>query len=185
MNLSAVDLDMKILGAILAGGRSRRFGQDKAEVVIDGIAMLDHVIASLSIQVDGLVICGRDWKNMTRVEDRPTADMGPLGGLNGAMAYAREQKFDAVVTVPVDVLPLPANLIELLSGQEAAVFAEQHLIGFWPVSLSETLDIYMTSTNGGAFRGWLEHVAVKTIKEPLRLHNVNSPDDLTAFLHRE
>lgn len=176
---------MKILGAILAGGRSRRFGQDKAEAVIDGIAMLDHVIASLSVQVDGLVICGRDWKNIMRVEDRPTADLGPLGGLNGAMAYAHAHKFDAVVTVPVDVLPLPANLIELLSGSEAAVFVKQHLIGFWPVRLGETLDAYVTSANGGAFRGWLEHVAVKKIDEPLRLHNVNSPDDLKIFLQSE
>lgn len=176
---------MRILGAILAGGQSRRFGRDKAEAVIDGVAMLDHVIAGLSPQVDGLVVCGRDWKQVTRVDDRPAADMGPLGGLNGALVYAREGKFDAVVTVPVDVLPLPCNLVDLLSGTVASVFAEQHLIGYWPVRFGEILDLYLATPRNGAFRGWLDHVAVRKIAEPLPLHNMNSPDDLKRFLDDE
>ncbi|MFZ3033305.1 MAG: molybdenum cofactor guanylyltransferase [Parvibaculum sp.] len=175
-------VDMRILGAILAGGQSRRFGRDKAEAVIDGVAMLDHVIAGLSPQVDGLVVCGRDWKRVTRVDDRPAADMGPLGGLNGALAHAREGKFDAVMTVPVDVLPLPGNLVELLSGTDASVFAEQHLIGYWPVRFGEMLDLYLATPRNGAFRGWLDHAVARKIEEPLRMHNMNAPEDLKTFL---
>ncbi|MDO8421230.1 MAG: molybdenum cofactor guanylyltransferase [Parvibaculum sp.] len=176
---------MKVLGAILAGGQSRRFGQDKAEAIIDGVPMLDHVTAILSKQVDQLVICGRNWRDIERVDDRPKAGMGPLGGLNGALAYASDHAFDAVITVPVDVLPLPANLVELLSGTEPAVFAEQHLIGYWPAHLSGTLDTYLASAGNGAFHLWLDHVAVRKIAEPLPLHNVNSPDDLKRLLDDE
>lgn len=173
---------MKILGAVLAGGQSRRFGQDKAAIAIEGICMLDRVIGILSEQVDRVVVCGRDWGEYQRVEDRPVAGMGPLGGLNGALAFARAHGFDAVLTVPVDVLPLPENLVQLLQGSGAAVFAEQHLIGLWPVDCGEMLDAYLASSNGGAFRGWLDHMKVRRVSEPYQLHNVNAPDDLAAFL---
>tara|TARA_R110000824_G_scaffold390760_13_gene587860 strand:+ start:23654 stop:24202 length:549 start_codon:yes stop_codon:yes gene_type:complete len=175
---------MKILGAVLAGGQSRRFGQDKAIVVIDGIAMFDHVMAALSEQVDQVVVCGRDWNGLVRVEDRPAAGIGPLGGLNGALAYARAHGFDAVVTLPVDVLPVPKNLVELLQGAGPSVFEEQHLIGFWPVECSEMLDGYLAISHGGAFRGWLDHANVRKLPEPHQLHNVNSPDDLAAYIEK-
>lgn len=176
---------MKILGAVLAGGQSRRFGRDKAEASIDGVAMLDHVIAALSDQVDDIVICGRDWTDVTRVDDRPVAGKGPLGGLNGALAYAREREFDAVITVAVDVLPLPDNLVDLLAGEGPAVFSEQHLIGYWPVHLSGALDAYLATDDSGAFHLWLDHVAVRKVVEPQRMYNVNSPDDLKKFLGEE
>jgi molybdopterin-guanine dinucleotide biosynthesis protein A len=175
---------VKILGAVLAGGQSRRFGRDKAEAVIDGVAMLDHVIAALAGQVDDIVICGRDWKGITRVDDRPAGGIGPLGGLNAALAHAVAQEFDAVLTVPVDVLPLPANLVELLGGTDATVFAEQHLIGYWPVRFGVMLDAHLASSRESAFHRWLGHAGVRRIEEPVRMHNMNSPADLKAYFDK-
>lgn len=50
---------MALLGAIIAGGMSRRFGSDRAMAQIDGIALLDHVHAALKAQVDDIVILFR------------------------------------------------------------------------------------------------------------------------------
>ena len=38
---------MRVLGAILAGGQSRRFGSDKASASLDGKSLLDHVADAL------------------------------------------------------------------------------------------------------------------------------------------
>src|SRR3546814_14028344 len=81
---------MKVLGAILAGGASRRFGSDKAEALIDGEPMLFHVAHRLAAQTDGLVICGRSWGSLRTVADRPRPGMGPLGGLAGAIRQDRK-----------------------------------------------------------------------------------------------
>lgn len=81
---------MTILGAMLAGGRSRRFGSDKALADIGGKPMIAHVVDALAPQVDSLVIRGRDWPGLARIGDRPGDGLGPLGGgVNAALHRAR------------------------------------------------------------------------------------------------
>ena len=43
---------MKTLGAILAGGGSRRFGSDKAAAWLDGRALIDHVAGRVADYLD-------------------------------------------------------------------------------------------------------------------------------------
>jgi molybdopterin-guanine dinucleotide biosynthesis protein A len=54
----------RILGAIIAGGQSRRFGGDKGAAKVGGRALLDHVVAGMIPQCDDLIICERGviWK---------------------------------------------------------------------------------------------------------------------------
>ena len=33
-----------ILGAVLAGGKSQRFGEDKSQVKLDGKLLIDHIL---------------------------------------------------------------------------------------------------------------------------------------------
>ena len=89
---------MKRLGAIIAGGKATRFGADKAAALLHGQPLMEHVADGLRDQVDKLIVCGRAWPGMDWIEDRPFADMGPLGGLNAALHYAQQNGFDEVVT---------------------------------------------------------------------------------------
>src|SRR3546814_16275071 len=89
---------MKVLGAILAGGASRRFGSDKAEALIAGEPMLCHVAHRLSAQTDGLVICGRSWGSLRAVADRPRPGLGPRGGPAVCLSLAGEHGLDLVWT---------------------------------------------------------------------------------------
>ncbi len=43
-----------LTGLILAGGRSRRFGEDKARHVVDGRAMIEHVVEAVAAVADFL-----------------------------------------------------------------------------------------------------------------------------------
>lgn len=177
----------KLLGAVIAGGKARRFGRDKAAEPIDGRAMIDHVVDALRPQVDAIVICGRDWPGLERIEDRPEPDLGPLGGLNAALHHGADHGFDAVLSVPVDVLPLPPDLVARLSeglaegrGEErqAAVLEHQHLIGLWPVALAPQLDTHLAGDNDGSLRQWFGKAQPLRVPEPPGLRNINRIDDM-------
>jgi molybdopterin-guanine dinucleotide biosynthesis protein A len=128
-------IEMRLLGALIAGGASRRFGSDKALATIGGVSLIEHARGALEAQVDELVLCGRPSNRMRWISDRPAPGLGPLGGLNAALPDARARGYDAVVTVPVDVFPLPLDLVGRLGLSGPCVFATQHLIGLWPADL--------------------------------------------------
>jgi molybdenum cofactor guanylyltransferase len=168
---------MQVLGAVLAGGASRRFGGDKAPFEIEGTALIDHCIWSLQKQCDMIVICGRMWRDWPTVADRPAGGAGPLAGLNAALHYANAGGYGAVMTAPVDVYPLPSNFAVLLRGEHAAVFADQHLIGWWPVTLADQLDRFLTD-GGRAVHRWIDHVGARRVADPPGLTNINHREDV-------
>jgi molybdopterin-guanine dinucleotide biosynthesis protein A len=169
----------RYLGAIIAGGQSRRFGSDKALAMIEGKPMLDHVVAALRPQVDHIVICGRDWPGLERIEDQPGPGLGPIGGLNAALHHGAVQGFDAVITVPVDVLPLPGDLLTRLAGDGPAVFAEQHLIGYWPAALAPKLDRWVADGHLSIW-SWIEAAQARRVADPEGLANINFRADLQS-----
>jgi len=169
---------MRVLGAILAGGKSRRFGSDKALARYEGKCLMTHCVAALRGQVDELVVCGREWEGLMSLPDRPVADAGPLGGLNAALHHPG---FDAVLCVPVDVHPLPMDLRAMLEGSEARVLASQHAIGFWPTGLGPALEAHLARGHR-AIGGWIAHSgAVRVPDAGLGLVNINRRGDLALL----
>lgn len=172
---------MRVLGAVIAGGRSRRFGTDKALALFEKRTLAEHVVARLGAQVEALVTCGRDLGDSLRLEDRPRSGLGPLGGLNAALHHARARGFDGVLAVPVDVHPLPMDLRATLGGKTPAGFATQTMIGWWPADLADALDRHLA---GGArsLRSFQEAVDMRKIDDSrYGLVNVNAPEDLVRL----
>ena len=167
---------MKILGAILAGGGSTRFGSDKAAALFAGVPLLDHVIAALSPQVDALVIVGRDWPGHARIDDLPAPGLGPIGGLAGALGHAMLHGFDAVLVAPCDTLGLPADLVQRLSPFPAVALG-QRSVGLWPSSLAPALIARLSSGDSRALHVWVDVTEAREI-DCGPLHNINSPGDL-------
>ena len=169
---------MRVLGAILAGGKSRRFGSDKALAEHEGRCLIAHCVEALRGQVDDLVVCGREWPGLVSLPDRPVADAGPLGGLNAALHIPG---FDAVLCVPVDVHPLPTDLRAMLEGDDARVLASQHAIGFWPTRLGAALDAHLERGHR-AIGGWIAHTgAIRVPDAELALVNINTRADLSML----
>ncbi|HEY0624560.1 molybdenum cofactor guanylyltransferase [Sphingomonas sp.] len=166
----------RILGAVLAGGASRRFGSDKALVPFDGAPMLDHVVQTLTPQVAELVICGRGWPGLRTLPDASPERIGPLAGLESALRYAATNGYDAVLTTPVDVVPLPHDLLTRLAGPRAAVFEDQWLIGYWPVALHATLARFLDSGNR-RWQAWMDETGAIRVPEPHPLHNLNTREE--------
>ncbi|MEO9167039.1 MAG: molybdenum cofactor guanylyltransferase [Aestuariivirga sp.] len=137
---------MKVLGAIIAGGKSSRMGQDKAFIEWHGKTLLAHVIDRLSTQTDHLIInSNRDLAGFGLVVVPDKIETGtPIAGLHAVLTYASDHGFDAVLTSPCDTPLLPLDLCARLSGQTAAIAASvgqaHYLAGFWPIECVKLLN---------------------------------------------
>jgi molybdenum cofactor guanylyltransferase len=171
---------MTVLGAILAGGRSTRFGSDKALARWQGRPLLDHVIASLSPQCDSTIIVGRVYNDLPSVADSPTSDMGPLAGLAGALEYARDGGFSSVLSVGVDSLHLPPDLRDRLTPAPAFV-ANQPVIGLWPVSVLSLLHQILASEERHSMLHFIELLGARPVTLEKPPFNINTQADLDAL----
>ncbi|HEU5067115.1 MAG TPA: molybdenum cofactor guanylyltransferase [Sphingomicrobium sp.] len=177
-------MQLKLLGAVIAGGQSRRFGSDKALAEVGGRCLLEHVIAGLSAQTDFVVICGREVSGHTCFADHPEPGLGPLGGLAAALHVAAMQGFHAVLTSACDTPDVPADLAEALAGQSPAVITGQPLFGFWPAALSVELDAYLAAGQSRAVSHWADWAGARRVRLIGEIANINTPADLTALRFR-
>jgi molybdopterin-guanine dinucleotide biosynthesis protein A len=77
------------VGVILAGGQSRRMGEDKAAMMFEGAPLLTRVARRLSRAVDELLVIGpqslASLAPHVRVVEDALPALGPLGGLYTAL----------------------------------------------------------------------------------------------------
>jgi molybdenum cofactor guanylyltransferase len=168
---------VRLLGAILAGGQSRRFGSDKAQALVAGERLIDLVAGALASQTDALVVCGRSEAGFTSILDLPEAGLGPLGGLNAALHHAIVQGFDAVLSSGCDVPNLPADLALQLAGEGAGHVTDQPVVGLWPAVLAQPCTAFLHS-GGRSLYGFGEHVGARRVAVSPPLRNVNLPRDI-------
>ncbi len=168
----------QILGAVIAGGQSRRFGSDKAVAIIDGLPLIDHVVMGLYRYCGAIVIAGRDWRDFDVVADGDFPGQGPLAGLLAALEEAGQRGLTAVMTAPCDVLPVPN--MSVLAGDAPATFTGQPLLGYWPASLAQPLRNHLSRQPDRSMRHWRASCGAIEIPCASALYNVNTPADLLA-----
>ncbi|MBQ0070455.1 MAG: molybdenum cofactor guanylyltransferase [Spirochaetales bacterium] len=101
---------------ILAGGRSRRFGSDKAEALLEGKSFLATLLSSFSHYRDILVSVRKDRllsPSSFRVLRDEKDDMGPMEGLRQVLSHAEN---DWVFVIPVDMPLVDSSLLNALSS---------------------------------------------------------------------
>jgi molybdopterin-guanine dinucleotide biosynthesis protein A len=176
---------MRLLGVVLAGGRSSRFGSDKALALLAGRTLLDHAIAGLAPHVEAVAICGRQVPGFAAIADRPRPGLGPLGGLAGALRYGADHGYAGVLTTGCDMPVFPPELAQALIGEGAAVLDSQPLAAFWPCALDDALDMWMAAQDDRSLRGFARHAGARQIAMPdLDLPNINRTEDLDALAKR-
>lgn len=193
-----------ILGVILAGGRSQRFGGgDKTLADISGEAILARVVARLKPQAGRVVLnINGDAERFSgfrleTVADGENAELGPLSGILAAMDWAAEHApgVSLIASVSSDLPFLPDDLVARLDAARngGVAIAESQgrrhpTIGLWPVvvrpAVADALARRALSVNRLAAD--LNAVAVAF---PMRdiggqeidpFFNVNTRDDLAA-----
>jgi len=169
-----------ILGAVLAGGQSSRFGSDKALARLDGATLLELAVARLASWCGAVVVVGRGEGTVPVVADWPGPGMGPLGGIAGALRHAREQGFAAVLTCGVDSPGLPDALPALLAPGPSYV-ADQPVIALWPVSAADTVAAILRGSGRHSMLALAEATGARRVVLPCPTVNVNRPEDLAAL----
>lgn len=185
---------MNILGAIIAGGKSKRMGTEKALVKLGPKSLIVRVVDRLLPQVEDIIInANGDTKRFEFLELDIIPDIEievdtPLAGIHSALTYAQEEGYDAVVTVPSDSPFLPHDLVRKLAGTKAA-FAnskgqDHFLTGFWPVTLLANLKNEIHKSN--RVQDWVFKIDATKVNwraddyDPFI--NINTPADMTAAL---
>lgn len=106
-----------ITGVILAGGKSRRMGQNKALMPLGNEPLIVHVVRQMGLIADELLLI-TDEPDLYTILKLPTytdllPDMGALGGLHTGLTYAANR---VVLCVGCDMPLLQPNLLAHLTG---------------------------------------------------------------------
>lgn len=174
---------------ILAGGRATRLGGiDKAWLQCDGTPLVLRLRTAFCDCGAAILVSANGNPSpyarfgLHAVADR-FPDAGPLAGIEGLLAACDT---DWLLTLPVDVVSLPPDLIERLFADRQGAFAEdddgpQPLIALWPVAKART-GVEEAFTTGALAVHELQR---RLEMQPRRFHdfrfgNLNTPDDLAA-----
>ena len=113
----------KLLGVVLAGGESRRFGPDKALFRLCGRPLAAWSLGALEPLFSRPVVVANDPGIADAVGVEVRGDrlpgLGPLGGLLTALEWASEQGRDGVFLLATDLPLVESSLI-------------RKILGFWP-----------------------------------------------------
>lgn len=200
------------LGAVIAGGQSRRYGMPKALVEVGGERIVDRVVASLREVAGEIVLIANDESlaEAIALPARPDAEegLGALGGIHTALLWARERDDTGILAVACDMPFLSRGLLQRLVARSTdedcpdAVLPEsdgprgvEPLCAWYGVSCLPALedaiergDHRMIGFHGGIRIVTLPIEEVAHFGDPARLFlNVNTPEDraIAERLHAE
>jgi molybdopterin-guanine dinucleotide biosynthesis protein A len=169
-----------ILGAVLAGGQSTRFGSDKALAEFRGHTLLTHAVDTLSAWCEHVIVVGRATAPAPTLPDWPRAGLGPLGGIAAALHHARDEGYEFLLTCGVDSLALPEDLPDLLSPAPAFLEA-QPIIGLWPSVIVSKLENILHSEGPHSLRRFTAAIRARPVKTMADPANINTQADLAAL----
>lgn len=182
-----------ILGAVLAGGRASRFGSDKALAELGGASLLARALASLGQWCDEVVIVGRasagDGAFGTGalssgaarcLPDWPGPGLGPLGGVAAALRHAGERGFASVLTSGVDCVPLPDDLLSILSPAPAYL-ENLPVIGHWHSNAASIACAILQSEGRRSMIAFAKAAGARPRQTASAPANINTPADLAAM----
>lgn len=180
---------------MLAGGRSRRFGREKALVEVGGRPMIAAVAQVLARGGAAVAVNAPDgsgaaaWargEGLELVPDRPGDPDGPLSGVRAGLEWARARGAEWLVTAPCDTPRLPDDYVARLAAPGLPAAAEtveggHWLCAIWRVSDLEALERWLARGHGKV-EAFLEACAAARVRfdDPAAFANVNRPQDLAT-----
>lgn len=189
------------LGAIIAGGRSRRFTEnssqhnDKFLNSFGGTTLLGHIISRAQAQISPLILNVNG--ELARV--RPygltvicddIAGRGPLGGLLAVMKEAQVRGHSHIITFSGDCPFFPEDYAaRMTADSDASIMIarsdgkDHPVMGRFAASLSNDLAAYLENGERRVMQWIKRHDYNKVVwddKNPDPFFNINSPSDLAA-----
>ena len=189
-----------ILGAILAGGQSKRMGEDKLFLELNNKKLIEHTLDKVKKYLKKIIIItNQDNKfffenNLTTVKDCVEGQLGPLVGILTAMKWAKENlnKCSWVATFPCDTPFFPESIIksfieESEKKESLILCASSHgrkhnIFGLWSLDLYDKLKDDLINKKVRKVQDWTEKNKIKnlefTFKDYDPFFNINTKEDL-------
>ncbi len=188
----------KILGTVLAGGKSVRLGMDKSQVKLADKLLIDYILSEIIEEFKEILIIANksiDFQKSNKISviEDFKKDLGPLGGVFTAMKWIKDNNKDYqwVSTFPTDS-PFFKNKIlkdffnEIHPGESKLFFIKSNntrhnIFGLWSLELMNKLE---EDLNKGERKVevWANSVGVKVINMDFEkddpFFNINTKEDL-------
>ena len=106
-----------LLGAVLAGGKSQRYGRDKSADSIVGKPLAVRAAETLAEVFSSVVIVScntrvvTDWPHVPDLRE----GYGPLAGIEAALQYAADEALDGIFVLACDLPLVDANIVRCVS----------------------------------------------------------------------
>lgn len=192
-----------VAAVVLAGGRSRRMGADKATIPFCGRRMIDVVVERLRGLTDEVVICARERRALEPIHvpvlEDAEAYAGPLPALVAGIRAAGTKRVVAVACdMPFLNVPLLADLISRIDEDIDAVVpvtgdGPQPLHAAYADCAVEPL-LAALAAGERSLRGGLSKLRVRWVDEEgwrrldpsgRSFRNVNTPEELAEAVALE
>ena len=151
-------IENNILGIILAGGKSSRFGEDKSTVKLGNKTLLDHTVNKIENEFNEILVISNNKelnfknKKIQVIEDCIEGQLGPLVGILTAMKWVKENKknYRWIASFPCDTPFFDINLTNKLklktnNTSKKLIFLNSekkrhNIFGAWSIDLIEILE---------------------------------------------
>ena len=187
-----------ILGVVLAGGKSQRFGQDKTQVKLGNKLLIDYVLNEIVDEFnETLVIANKpinfmQSKKISIIKDFKSG-LGPLGGVLTAMKWVKKnnKKYEWISTFPSDTPFFTKKelkyFLENISLDKSKLFfikskdTRHNIFGLWSLELINQLENDILKGERKV-EVWANSIGVSTVnidyKKMNPFFNINTKEDL-------
>ena len=188
----------KILGVVLAGGKSQRFGQDKSQVKLRNKLLINYILSEIiDVFTETLIVANDQIDYMQSNKISITKDfkknLGPLGGVLTAMKWIKKNNRDYkwISTFPSDTPFFTKKELnyfyENIIKNDSKLFfiknkdTRHNIFGLWSIDLIDQLERDLLKGERKV-EVWADSIGVKTVnikyKTPDPFFNINTKEDL-------
>ena len=191
-----------ILGVVLAGGKSQRFGQDKSQVKLQNKLLIDYILKEIVDEFEETLIIANEpikfmqSKNISVTKDFKSG-LGPLGGVLTAMKWIKknDKKYKWISTFPSDTpfftkkeLKYFYKKIRINESKLFFIKSEEtrhNIFGLWSLELMDQLEADLMKGERKV-EVWANSIGVNTVnieyKKPDPFFNINTKEDLNEAI---
>ena len=187
-----------ILPVVLAGGKSKRFGEDKSQVKLGSKILIDYILTELVDDFKEVLIVANNSINhlssnkIIIIEDFKK-NLGPLGGIHSSMKWVKDKKksYKWIASFPTDTPFFNKDIfdkfLKKINEKESELFfmkskdKRHNIFGLWSIDLIDQLEKDLENGSRKVEK-WANNIGVKTINMSFEkedpFFNINTKDDL-------